>query len=376
MYEVERGLVYVSFALASPSSARRSCPSSSRRCWRGSWPSPRSLATRLLPDRVGTFDSFAGYRLSEPLGYWNALSIFAAAGSAVAVRPRGQSGPARSTVRALSAASLVLLSRCSSSRSEEAAGSPSRSGLAAVITVDPRRLQLARHYWSLLLARARRLGGSTSRRADHRFSPAHRCVARRRPARIADCRPGRRLRARDRRATRSSHRRSPSDGVSGVHTGLALALGLVGCVAALITAYGGPAESARRALDSIKQAPPNASGAKNRLFSLSSNGRLDTWESALDDYQAHATLGAGAGTFERWWLQIGASGSRFETPTACTSRSSRSWDRRSGRAPGDVVHRSSPRFAHAAARSSRRRSPASSRLPSTRGSTGTGRFRR
>ena len=40
----------------------------------------------------------------------------------------------------------------------------------------------------------------------------------------------------------------------------------------------------------------------NRLFSFSSNGRLDTWESALDDYQAHAVLGSGAGTFERWWL--------------------------------------------------------------------------
>ena len=41
----------------------------------------------------------------------------------------------------------------------------------------------------------------------------------------------------------------------------------------------------------------------NRLFSLSSNGRLDTWESALDDYQAHPVLGSGAGTFERWWLE-------------------------------------------------------------------------
>ncbi len=36
---------------------------------------------------------------------------------------------------------------------------------------------------------------------------------------------------------------------------------------------------------------------------MSSNGRLDTWESALDDYQAHPVLGSGAGTFERWWLE-------------------------------------------------------------------------
>ena len=72
----------------------------------------------------------------------------------------------------------------------------------------------------------------------------------------------------------------------------------------MIAAYGGPSDSARRALDSIKQASPNVSGDQTkRLFSLSSNGRLDMWESALDDAQAHPALGSGAGTFERWWLE-------------------------------------------------------------------------
>src|SRR5204862_76074 len=36
-----------------------------------------SLATRLFPDRIGTFDPLAVYRLEEPIGYWNALGIFA-----------------------------------------------------------------------------------------------------------------------------------------------------------------------------------------------------------------------------------------------------------------------------------------------------------
>jgi O-antigen ligase len=86
--------------------------------------------------------------------------------------------------------------------------------------------------------------------------------------------------------------------------GIALAMVLVGCIAAAITAYGGPAESARRAVDSIKQASPNVSGNQTkRLFSLSSNGRLDTWESALQDARANPVLGSGAGTFERWWLE-------------------------------------------------------------------------
>jgi O-antigen ligase len=100
-----------------------------------------------------------------------------------------------------------------------------------------------------------------------------------------------------------SYRVSVERGVRRAY-GVVLVAALVAAVAAVITAYGGPAESARRAVDSIKQASPTASGDQtNRLFSLSSNGRLDTWESAIDDIQAHPVLGAGAGTFERWWLE-------------------------------------------------------------------------
>ena len=43
------------------------------------------LATRLLPDRYGQFDPIAGYRLSAPVGYWNALGILAALGIILAL---------------------------------------------------------------------------------------------------------------------------------------------------------------------------------------------------------------------------------------------------------------------------------------------------
>jgi tetratricopeptide (TPR) repeat protein len=83
-----------------------------------------------------------------------------------------------------------------------------------------------------------------------------------------------------------------------------LVLAFAGCIATGVVAYGGPAESARRALDSIKQSSPNVGGDQTkRLFSLSSNGRLDMWDSALQDARAHPALGSGAGTFERWWLE-------------------------------------------------------------------------
>ena len=108
MYEVERTLVYVSFALALAVLARRSLPLLLPALLAGIVAvASYALATRLLPDRVGTFDSFVGYRLSEPLGYWNALSIFVAIGIVVAV---GLAARAEAVVvRALSAASLVLL---------------------------------------------------------------------------------------------------------------------------------------------------------------------------------------------------------------------------------------------------------------------------
>src|SRR5581483_1712756 len=66
-----------------------------------------SLATRLLPDRFGRFDSTAIYRLANPLGYWNSLGLFAAIGTVLAV---GFVGRGRSLIaRALAGAAPVVL---------------------------------------------------------------------------------------------------------------------------------------------------------------------------------------------------------------------------------------------------------------------------
>ena len=66
-----------------------------------------SLATRLFADHFGAFNADAGYRLFVPIGYWNALGIFAglaallAFGIAVAGR--------NLTLRILAAVALVVL---------------------------------------------------------------------------------------------------------------------------------------------------------------------------------------------------------------------------------------------------------------------------
>lgn len=44
-----------------------------------------ALLTRLLPERLGVYDPIAGYRLSEPIGYWNSLGLLCAMGMLLAI---------------------------------------------------------------------------------------------------------------------------------------------------------------------------------------------------------------------------------------------------------------------------------------------------
>jgi hypothetical protein len=303
MYEVERTVVYVSFAFAVAVVARRSAhfllPALLAAIVAvAAW----ALATRLLPDRVGSFDSYVGYRLSEPIGYWNALAVFVAVGIAVAA---GLAARAEAlVVRALSAASLVLLFPVLYFTFGRGGWIALVAGLAVVVFIDPRRLQFVTTLlviapWPALAVwqayESPSLTTQFSALADasdegRRLALAIAVLA----ALSALVMTGYALIA---------ERITVGRGVRRAY-GLVLVLALVGSIGAVVAAYGGPSESAHRALDSIRQSSPNVSGDQTkRLFSLSSNGRLDTWESALKDARAHPALGSGAGTFERWWLE-------------------------------------------------------------------------
>ena len=303
MYEVERTVVYVSFALALAVLARRSVHLLLPALLAGIVAvAAYALATRLLPDRVGSFDSYVGYRLSEPLGYWNALSVFVAMGIAVAV---GLAARAQAlAVRALSAASLVLLFPVLYFTFGRGGWIALVAGLAAAVAVDPRRLQLvttllviapwpALALWQAyespsLTTQFSALGEASDEGRRLALTIAALAVI------SALVTTGYALLA-DRMTVGRGVRRA---------YGAVLVLALVGSLGAVVAAYGGPSESAHRALDSIRQSSPNVSGDQTkRLFSLSSNGRLDMWESALEDARAHPAVGSGAGTFERWWLE-------------------------------------------------------------------------
>ena len=285
-----------------------------------------ALATRLLPDRVGTFDSFVGYRLSEPLGYWNALSVFVAIGIVVAV---GLAARAEAVVvRALSAASLVLLVPVLYFTFGRGGWIALASGLAAAIVVDPRRLQLVTTLlviapWpALAIWQAYESPSLTTQ-----FSRSQDASRGGQPTGLDDRRPRRRLGRRHDGLTRSLHDRvtvgrgvrartarcsfSPSSAASQPCGGLRGPVRVGPPCARLDQAV--LAERQRRS-DEAPVQPLLQWPARKRGSPLSTT-RRHTLSSARARVRS-----SGGGS------RTGRSASRSATPTASTSRRSPSWD--------------------------------------------------
>src|SRR5665811_598926 len=137
--EAQRALVYLSAGLALVALVRR-----------GEHPavlggvlagivaiSTYALATRLFPDRLGYYDPTAGYRLSMPLGYWNALGIFAVIGILLALGFLAESE--RLPVNALAGGSLVVLSLALYFTYSRGSYAALALGLAAMLALSPKR---------------------------------------------------------------------------------------------------------------------------------------------------------------------------------------------------------------------------------------------
>ena len=102
-------------------------------------PAGYGLLTRLFPDRIGVFDPIAGYRLQEPVGYWNALGLFAAMGAALAL---GFAARGSLLVRALAGAALPILLATTYFTFSRGAWLALGVGLVVAVAIDPRRLHL------------------------------------------------------------------------------------------------------------------------------------------------------------------------------------------------------------------------------------------
>jgi O-Antigen ligase len=267
-----------------------------------------ALATRVFPDRAGTFDPVAGYRLWRPIGYWNALGVFAAMGMllALAFAARGR----HLITRLLAAASLVVLAPTLYFTYSRGAWIALAIGLVTAIALDVRKLQLITTALVVMPAPALAvLVASRLRGLTHTDSSLA-------------------------RATRDGHR------LALVLIGLAVAaatlgwvedrLGrsfvvplrmrriyagtLVAAVAAalslVVAQYGSPEAIARHAWNQFGTSAPAREGTNlnARLFSFSGSRRAAVWHHAWHEAQAHPMLGSGAGAYEIWYLRHRANG--------------------------------------------------------------------
>jgi tetratricopeptide (TPR) repeat protein len=301
--EGERSLVYLSAALVGVLLLRRSSVTG---LLLGVWAaitvvSAYALTTRMFPDRFGVFDPVSGYRLSNPVGYWNAFGILAAMGTLVALGLAARSGPVVRCFAAASGVPLLLTIYFTYSRGSWIAF---LFGLAAMIAIDRRRLQLITT--ALVLAPWPTLAiwaASTSPALTH---------------------SGAALSA----ATRDGH------GLAAITIGLAVAAGLAILVldwleaavsvpqglrrayagtlifilaASLIVVfgrYGFPPTLAQKTYDAFNTPlPKQTTNLNSRLFNLSGNGRTEQFHTAWQEVTDHPLLGGGGGSYADYWFR-------------------------------------------------------------------------
>jgi hypothetical protein len=258
-----------------------------------------SLATRLFPARFGGLNA-ASYRLFVPVGYWNALGIFAgiAALLAVGVVALGSSR----VLRILSAVALVILAPTLYFTFSRGAWLALIIGAIVMIAYSPKRLQLvtATLVFGALPAVAVGLAWHSPALRDQTTTLATATSAGRRLAlylvllAVAQAVIGAAYLELSARIQVGRHGRRCA--------GAALALAAIVAIAVGLAVKGGPVTVARHGYDSFVSAPTSGSNLNNRLFSLSNDGRTVLWRSAWKEFEAHPLVGTGAGTFGTWWL--------------------------------------------------------------------------
>jgi len=263
-----------------------------------------SLWTRLFPvaSNFHPHDPNSGYRLFEPVGYWNSLGMFAAIGILVAfgLVTEPAVGRARRTVAALTLVILPLVLFFTFSRGSWLAFA---LGFAAAIAISPQRLRLLGEgavmalppvVAVLLASHLHELTDSSATMHGARHQGLRLALVVVALTAISAALVPLLLRLERRVRLDARRRRTLEAGLAG-----AVVLALIVTVAA----GGGPVSLARRAYDSFIVAAPPATptNVTNRLFTLNGNGRAQMWHVAIDSVHGHWIGGTGAGSFERDW---------------------------------------------------------------------------
>jgi tetratricopeptide (TPR) repeat protein len=301
--EGERMLVYFAAGLAGFLLLRRSSvPALLIGVWGAiTVVSAYGLATRLFPDQLGASDRISDFRLSHPVGYWNAFGILAAMGTLLALGLAARSGP---IVRCLAAASGVVLLLTLYFTYSRGGWIAFFIGLTAMIALDRRRLQLITVGLVLLPWPALAIWAAST--SD------------------ALTRPGSALAA----ASRDGHALAViaislvaaaalailvfdwlesavtiPHGLQRAYAGTLIFI-LAASLIVVFGRYGFPPTLARKAYDAFNaEARPIGDNLNSRLFSLSGNGRTEQFHTAWQQAGDHPVLGGGAGSYDTYWFQ-------------------------------------------------------------------------
>jgi O-antigen ligase len=254
-----------------------------------------SLSTRLFPDQLSGSDAVAGYRLTRPVGYWNALGIYAAIGLAVAIGLAIHGHRIKRAVMAAIVPVFALTVYFTYSRGSVLALA---IGLLVTFALDEQRvpwllgaIALALPAGVVVLVASR---SSPLTKAGHTIGAAahdgHRLALL--TLVLALLTAGLAAWAPERKLDLSSNLRSLVTAAVWIVIAAALVAGVVGA--------GGP--SAIK--DKFVAPPPTTNGNLNkRLFTFSSSYRTPLWSQAWHEYTANPVVGGGAGTYESYYLE-------------------------------------------------------------------------
>jgi O-Antigen ligase len=266
-----------------------------------------ALTVRMLAPGRGAYqvvsaDPEASFRLARPLGYANALALFAVLGILLALgfALRGRTVAAR----ALGSAGLVVLAPTLYFTYGRGAWLALAAGLAVLVVLEQDRLGALASALALAIPPAiavllaSRTHPVTSRPesvAAARHDGRLLAVAIVGLAVVAALVPPALDRIQARMAPGRASRRAFA---------LALVLAGVALVAVGVAAVGGPETAIRRAYHAFNApAPLVRTNASQRLFSLSGSNRSEYWRVAWREYESHPWLGGGAGSYQRFWLR-------------------------------------------------------------------------
>jgi hypothetical protein len=233
-------------------------------------------------DPVGAVSADPGspLRLSEPVGYANAVAILAAMGVLLVLGLASRDG--RAAARAACFALVPLLLATLYYTYGRGAWLALGVGLGVALVVGPNRRTLA---LAALAAAPTALAAVFVVAAldDHAVLMALLALC----AGVSAL-AGVRLPAFDSRLDR--------------RLGLAVAAAAVAAAVLVIVGAGGPVGLVRDAYRSFTT-PTDAAGGGGRLLTLAGSSRVDYWRVAWRDVEDHPALGSGAGSYRRYWLR-------------------------------------------------------------------------